>query len=424
MGRRSLIPISAINKLISSSRRREREKYNESLIEANKGLKKELSPVYDLIKVDFDDSSRNTKIEIQQTQQYRTIERYVTKNYVRYPVYSNWKTRSRVIKKSIKLTNASLEALNKNDDYIIRQLSDEIIIALNNEDLHPSWFIEKYINKEHEEKIQLIEQEALTFKKNKEDNILYWKNKSDVLSNTFPRHEKILKKLQKKLYVFQNKLNRANATPQNLFLSIITLGVRSLLLSNKRKQKLKLKIKKQTDLVDDKINFINNIKKEIEKYQNQVNENYQLLELNNIETSKRMNEEIYSYTEKLKEITPLSTTYISDDSFISLKKFIGLQYDKIIGCYIIHNKEQNQKYYVGQSKDVMKRINQHFKGLVPNNIIFAEDYYSTATDVRDNMFELKIIPCETKDELDKTEKELIEQYDAYNKGYNRTSGNS
>lgn len=424
MGRRSLIPISAINKLISSSRRREREKYNESLIEANKGLKKELSPVYDLIKVDFDDSSRNTKIEIQQTQQYRTIERYVTKNYVRYPVYSNWKTRSRVIKKSIKLTNASLEALNKNDDYIIRQLSDEIIIALNNEDLHPSWFIEKYINKEHEEKIQLIEQEALTFKKNKEDNILYWKNKSDVLSNTFPRHEKILKKLQKKLYVFQNKLNRANATPQNLFLSIITLGVRSLLLSNKRKQKLKLKIKKQTDLVDDKINFINNIKKEIEKYQNQVNENYQLLELNNIETSKRMNEEIYSYTEKLKEITPLSTTYISDDSFISLKKFIGLQYDKIIGCYIIHNKEQNQKYYVGQSKDVMKRINLHFKGLVPNNIIFAEDYYSTATDVRDNMFELKIIPCETKDELDKTEKELIEQYDAYNKGYNRTSGNS
>ena len=424
MGRRSLIPISAINKLISSSRRREREKYNESLIEANKGLKKELSPVYELIKVDFDDSSRNTKIEIQQTQQYRTIERYVTKNYVRYPVYSNWKTRSRVIKKSIKLTNASLEALNKNDDYIIQQLSDEIIIALNNEDLHPSWFIEKQINKEHEEKIQLIEQESLTFKKNKEDNIRHWEIKSKVLSNTLPRHEKILKKLQKKLYALQNKLNRANAKHQNLFLSIITVGVRSLLLSNKRKQKLKLKIKKQTDLVDDKINFINNIKKEIAKYQNNVNENYQLLELNSIEISKRMKEEKYSYMEKLKEITPLSTTYIPDNSFISLKKFMGLQYDKIIGCYVIHNKEQNQKYYVGQSKDIMKRINQHFKGLVPNNIIFAEDYYSTATDVRDNMFELKIIPCETKDELDKTEKELIEQYDAYNKGYNRTSGNS
>lgn len=290
--------------------------------------------------------------------------------------------------------------------------------------MHPSWFIEKQINKEHEEKIQLIEQESLTFKKNKEDNIRHWEIKSKVLSNTLPRHEKILKKLQKKLYALQNKLNRANAKHQNLFLSIITVGVRSLLLSNKRKQKLKLKIKKQTDLVDDKINFINNIKKEIEKYQNNVNENYQLLELNSIEISKRMKEEKYSYMEKLKEITPLSTTYIPDNSFISLKKFMGLQYDKIIGCYVIHNKEQNQKYYVGQSKDIMKRINQHFKGLVPNNIIFAEDYYSTATDVRDNMFELKIIPCETKDELDKTEKELIEQYDAYNKGYNRTSGNS
>lgn len=100
-----------------------------------------------------------------------------------------------------------------------------------------------------------------------------------------------------------------------------------------------------------------------------------------------------------------------------------MEYQKIIGCYIIRNKE-NKKCYVGQSKDVLKRIRQHFKGTIPNNVIFAEDYYCALSEIRDNLFEIKIIPCETKDELDRTEKQLIEDYDAFNNGYNGTSGNT
>ena len=82
------------------------------------------------------------------------------------------------------------------------------------------------------------------------------------------------------------------------------------------------------------------------------------------------------------------------------------------------------KYYVGQSKDVLKRLKQHFKGTVPHNIIFAEDYYSSTFGNKEDLFEVKIIPCDTKDELDKTEKNLIEKYDAWRSGYNGTSGNS
>lgn len=99
-----------------------------------------------------------------------------------------------------------------------------------------------------------------------------------------------------------------------------------------------------------------------------------------------------------------------------------MEYEKIVGCYIIRNKEKD-KYYVGQSKDVIKRLKQHFKGTIPNNIIFAEDYYSSSMDKSD-LFEVKILPCATKDDLDRTEKQLIEKYDAFNSGYNGTNGNS
>ncbi len=106
-----------------------------------------------------------------------------------------------------------------------------------------------------------------------------------------------------------------------------------------------------------------------------------------------------------------------------MKNFIGLEYEKIIGCYIIHNIEKD-RYYVGQSKDIMRRIKQHFKGTMPNNIIFAEDYYNSQNSDKSNIFEIRIIQLETKDELDKTEAQLIEEYDANVTGYNSTRGNN
>ena len=57
-------------------------------------------------------------------------------------------------------------------------------------------------------------------------------------------------------------------------------------------------------------------------------------------------------------------------------------------------------------------------------MIFAEDYYMTPQNERDNLFEVRIIRCQTKDELDRTEKQLIFDYEAFTKGYNGTNGNT
>lgn len=69
-------------------------------------------------------------------------------------------------------------------------------------------------------------------------------------------------------------------------------------------------------------------------------------------------------------------------------------------------------------------MKQHFKGTTPNNVIFAEDYFCSTLENKEDLFEFKIIKCTTKDELDSTERALIEQYGALNTGYNRTSGNT
>jgi hypothetical protein len=72
----------------------------------------------------------------------------------------------------------------------------------------------------------------------------------------------------------------------------------------------------------------------------------------------------------------------------------------------------------------LRRLKQHFKGTVPNNVIFAEDYYTSLSYNKENLFEVKIISCQTKDELDQMEKQLITKYNAFEFGYNGTSGNN
>lgn len=128
------------------------------------------------------------------------------------------------------------------------------------------------------------------------------------------------------------------------------------------------------------------------------------------------------YNEKLSKAKTLIDSAEPNGDFALLKYYNGLEYEKIIGIYIIHNRE-NDKYYVGQSKDVLKRLKQHFNGTVPRNIIFAEDYYHSHFENLEDLFEVQIIRCETKDELDALERELIYKYDSCNNGYNSTKGN-
>ena len=129
--RRSLIPMSSIKKLVSIANRKKREEEKQRLIDSSISNEKELTPTYEIVDLKFDINSRNTKITFKQTKYYRTVERYVTQYYVKYPVYSDWKTKTKNISKSIKLTNAELESLNVNDDDLIREFADEIINKIN-----------------------------------------------------------------------------------------------------------------------------------------------------------------------------------------------------------------------------------------------------------------------------------------------------
>lgn len=423
MGRRSFIPITAINRMISRSNRIAREKSNIELINAQYNKQKELPPEYKLKSVSFNPDTRITKIIFLQTQKYRTILRYVTQNYQKYPIYSNFKIKTKEITKTIKLTNTELENLNQNEDDLVKCFARDIIIALNSEELQPSWFIEYFITTEYMEKVDLINQKLENVRN---ENF----NKTNDLNRQLRvLNDKEVEKNNKKIIQLGVKLKleklltKIEHRKKSIFFSIITFGIYTYCISEKRKTKIKTQIETANTIVreiENEINSYNNEKSILKKKIKEISKATKDLELRTDETLK---EENRIFTEKCNQIEPLQTAVTNDDKFIPLKNLSGLTQEKLIGCYIIRNTENN-KCYVGQSKDVLKRMKQHFKGTTPNNVIFAEDYFCSTLENKEDLFEFKIIKCTTKDELDSTERALIEQYGALNTGYNRTSGNT
>ena len=86
------------------------------------------------------------------------------------------------------------------------------------------------------------------------------------------------------------------------------------------------------------------------------------------------------------------------------------------GIYIIHN-VSSERYYVGQSKREVNRVNQHFTGH-GNGDIYADYKYG-------DIFTLKMLSLNNSgyESLDELERDTIEYYDAFALGYNRTRGN-
>lgn len=87
-----------------------------------------------------------------------------------------------------------------------------------------------------------------------------------------------------------------------------------------------------------------------------------------------------------------------------------------VGVYILHN-TYNNKYYVGQSVHVLKRLCQHFNGKG------CEDVYKDYC--RGMPFEIQCIALANSgyDNLNKLERDYISYYNAYYNGYNKTRGN-
>ena len=424
MGRRSIISQAAIRSMISAYNRSKREKEFEALVREQNSLKKELPETYEIASFDINIISRVAHVDFIATKMYRKIERYVTHNYERRPIYGNWNSKTRHIKKTLKLSNEELEKLIYSTDPLIRSFATEIIERIDNSDLVPSWFIRSLLLEEKREKMKEagteydsdihcyrvdIDKRKSLIMENKE-KVKIFERKIDELTIENGKVDKKIKKFQKK---------------PNIFITIITVGIISI---KNYEKKLNNNIKRREKLV-----------KEIEQCNHEIallnkSNSYLINEIDNfekaigqknIEKSEKIEKVSQEYDKMISEIEPLpyDMTHLDRSDFIPLKKLIGIKYEKIIGCYIIHNKEFD-KYYVGQSKDVIKRVTRdHFSGTTVKNIIFAEDYYNSKYENKDDIFEVKIIRLETKDELDRTEKELIEEYDSFNNGYNGTSGN-
>ena len=104
---------------------------------------------------------------------------------------------------------------------------------------------------------------------------------------------------------------------------------------------------------------------------------------------------------------------LTPEEFFDIK---SKQTGDVVGVYVIHN-ETKDMYFVGQAKRLFFRLNQHFTGH-GNGDVYADYKYG-------DDFAIQIIKLSESgySDLDKLEKDLIERYDAYGSGYNRTSGN-
>ena len=337
---------SSVNRMLSSVGTLKRQKERSEPVDFQNEDEKEIEPYYSLENFNFDFNTRIARIEFLQSQDYRTIDRYVTINYVKYPEYSEWKTREKRIKKTIKLTNFELENLCNNDDELIRSFAEDIVIRINQIGvLMPSWFVEGCLKQLLEEDLDRIKKEL--------DEFLSGKEEKKRISEGWIAREKAeieelqieLKRLGAQQEKIQQKINWISSKKKSVFITILTLGIYGYLISEKRKNKfekeakllsksvktIKDDIKSCKDIIATALNNIKDIEESIKDYKKQYYDRIAV----------RMDE----YNEAVARVKPLDTAVNEDVSFIKLKDIFGLEYEKIIGCYIIHNIEKD-KYYV------------------------------------------------------------------------------
>jgi len=258
----------------------------------------------------------------------------------------------------------------------------------------PSWMEKALLEKEMEQKIDTLQTEI---------------TQAEAVINSTEAEMQTLKQSNAELKDNLQKLTTARGNKALFVLfSILSLGYYAFTHS-------KTKLEKVTEQFNESEQ---NTPLQIDSLNQQIEQNTERLK-QNIEDIVKIKVE---YRGKMNQVEPLSDYIVDSTNFVLLKKISGYDYEKIIGVYVIRNRELD-KFYVGQSKDVLKRLKSHFTGTEPKNIIFAEDYYQSKFGNKEELFEVKIEKLETKDELDRREMELIAEYDSFNNGYNKTAGN-
>ncbi len=348
---------------------------------------------YTLSDLTYNSDTKKAYITFIKYTKYRTIERYQQVNYVKHPIYSDIKIKRQEIKKIIRINNEVLNDLENNDDELIELFCDEIIYLLNNNSSIPKFFCINCLDFIRDELIDITNKRISKFK-----------TKKNVLNNKFKIYHNSLKN---KLDKLNEKLNKLKIKENEIYLDTINSSNQRLI---NKFNKLALKIKKIENILKN-YNDLIGVKSKLNNQYDNIIELYQ----NRIKKIMRF------YSSRITKTANLPTEISDCDDFMLLKDFEQLTPSKIMGCYILKNNE-NGKYYVGQSKDIFRRIKQHFKNLVPQNMIFADDYFSSNYE-KELLFSIKILPLNTKDELENTERYLIDKYNSNVYGYNKTKGN-
>ena len=134
---------------------------------------------------------------------------------------------------------------------------------------------------------------------------------------------------------------------------------------------------------------------------------------------------------KIKEIVKAQVRGLANNSlkmspkeFLAMRKetlggrgspSLALEYD-FAGVYILYNKTKKM-YYIGQAQSILNRVNAHFTGK-GNGDVYADYKYG-------DTFTIKMIKLSKSGfkSLNALERHIIETYDAFAKGYNKTRGN-
>lgn len=127
---------------------------------------------------------------------------------------------------------------------------------------------------------------------------------------------------------------------------------------------------------------------------------------------RKQRNKILSLVDKMSEIDAKEFLKLRSDA--SSKRYI-IRND-FEGIYILFNKKK-KIYYVGQSVNVLKRVNNHFTGK-GNGDVYADFKYGAK-------FNITTIPIKGSgfSNLDDLEKDAIKVFKAFDKGYNKTRGN-
>jgi len=332
-----------------------------------------------LDKLSFNSTTRHLYFEVIEETEKPKITRYVTQNYVRTPIYGDISRKRKVLKKF----DRSINPVKFANEEILKLGLDKptIVIILDAIKMVPGWRVKEMNLEKITSTIEYKKSKIRKFDQEKSGYKFKPTNFDEIKSNFWLRLLFFLPTLGLS-FVNYNSKSQAYFNKQ--------LNAKNKLYNENHQKEIDLKNQKLLKVITQ---FNDEIREEIEELQNK----YLL--------------------EEAKEIDVVKT---DDKGWTDLKTASDLSFNFLnskIGVYVIWNKTKD-KYYVGQSKNMGRRLNQHFKNGDVNNVIFAKDWYEN------DQFKFKCFECKTKDELDSLEKKFIGMYNAFENGYNKTKGNS